>query len=229
MIFPLALLCFLAIISFGSFTSEHVKIRNKKIRTSDMHNRPPGVSAERESPHYCILFTRSVGKGRNLVELSESHTCSFAIWGGLSVFFLSLFLGIVFAAKALYGVNVRSCFSAVELVVIFLASLLDFSVAIVLSAGLDHTCSAFGRAAGQDQPCSLYNLEFPDNSSVAFYGNLTTAKATAWIGTVILDSLTVVYLVLLCSYCRRQWCLGKTEEDQQFKPLIMTTFGETQV
>jgi hypothetical protein len=106
MIFPLALLCFLAIISFGSFTSEHVKIRNKKIRTSDMHNRPPGVSAERESPHYCILFTRSVGKGRNLVELSESHTCSFAIWGGLSVFFLSLFLGIVFAAKALYGVNV---------------------------------------------------------------------------------------------------------------------------
>ena len=46
----------------------------------------------------------------------------------------------------------RSCFSAVELVVIFLTGLLDFSVAVVLSAGLDHTCSAFGRAAGEDQP-----------------------------------------------------------------------------
>ena len=88
--------------------------------------------------------------------------------------------------------------------VIFLASLLDFSVAIVLSAGLDHTCSAFGEAAGQDQPyvkvqlhlsvmdnftflicrCSLYHLEFPDNSSVAFYGNLTTAKVSGMTETV---------------------------------------------
>ena len=106
MIFPLALLCFLSILSFGSFTSEHVKIRGKKLRTSDMSNVPRGVSAERKNPHYCILFTRSMGTGSNLVELSQSHTCSFAIWGGLSVFFLSLLLGIVFAAKALYGVNV---------------------------------------------------------------------------------------------------------------------------
>ena len=53
-------------------------------------------------------------------------------------------------------------------------------------------------------------------------------QATAWIGTVILDVLTVVYFVLLCSYCRRQWCIGKTD-DQQFKPLIMTTFAESEV
>lgn len=54
-------------------------------------------------------------------------------------------------------------------------------------------------------------------------------QATAWIGTVILDVLTVVYFVLLCSYCRRQWCLGRIDEDQQFKPLIMSTFAETEV
>lgn len=106
MIALLALLCFLTVISFGSFTSEHVKIRAKKLQTSDIAYTPRGVSADKESPHYCILFTESMGKGRKLVELSESHTCSFAIWGGLAVFFLSLILGIVFAAKALYGVNV---------------------------------------------------------------------------------------------------------------------------
>ena len=107
MVAPLALLCFLAVISFGSFTSEHVKIRAKKLRTSGMHYVPrSGVSSDGGSPHYCILFAESVGRDRNLVVLSESHSCSFAIWGGLSVFLLSLMLGIVFAAKALYGVNV---------------------------------------------------------------------------------------------------------------------------
>jgi hypothetical protein len=228
MVAPLAVLCLLVIISFGSFTSEHVRIRANKLRTSDMHNVPRGISSDSRSPHYCILFTESMGKDTNLVVLSESPTCSFAIWGGLSVFFLSLLLGIVFAAKAVNGVSVRSCFSLVELCVIVLAALLEFSVAVVLSAGLDHTCNAFEISAGEDLPCSLYYLEFPDNTSISFYGNLITAKATAWIGTIILDVLAVVYLVLLCSYCRRQWCLGNTD-DQQFKPLVMSTLAETEV
>ena len=107
MVGPLALLCFLAIISFGSFTSEHVKIRGKKLRTAGMPNVPRnGVASDANNPHYCILFAESVGRDQNLVVLSESDSCSFAIWGGLTVFFLALLLGIVFAAKALYGVNV---------------------------------------------------------------------------------------------------------------------------
>ena len=52
-------------------------------------------------------------------------------------------------------------------------------------------------------------------------------QATAWIGTVILDVLAVIYFILLCSYCRRR-CLSDTD-DQQFTPLVMTTFAETEV
>ena len=46
----------------------------------------------------------------------------------------------------------RSCFSVVELIVILLMGLLELSVAIVLSAGLERTCKAFKRAAGEDLP-----------------------------------------------------------------------------
>ena len=106
MVVPLVALCILAIISFGSFTSEHVKIRAKKLDTASMDYVPSGISADRNRLRYCILFTESVGEDTNLVVLSENRTCAFAIWGGLSVFFLSLILGIVFTAKALNGVNV---------------------------------------------------------------------------------------------------------------------------
>lgn len=105
MVAPLAFLCFLTVISFGSFTSEHMRIRTKKFHTAHMRNIPRGVSADGSSPHYCILFTESRERGSYLVELSQSPTCSFAIWGGLSVFLISVMLGIIFAAKALYGVN----------------------------------------------------------------------------------------------------------------------------
>lgn len=72
----------------------------------------------------------------------------------------------------------RSCFSAVELVVILLTSLLDFAVAVVLSAGLDHTCSAFGRAIGEDQPYVKNPIRVPLRvlllSSHLYIGALTT-------------------------------------------------------
>ena len=105
MVVPLALLCLLAVISFGSFTSVHLKIRSNRLRTHSMTPVPRnGISPAPGKPHYCILFTEYEGK--NSVVLSESPTCSFVIWGGISVFILSLVLGIVFTAKALYGVNV---------------------------------------------------------------------------------------------------------------------------
>lgn len=104
----------------------------------------------------------------------------------------------------------------VELIVILLMGLLELSVAIVLSAGLERTCSAFKKSAVENLPyviyrnavvlsayyyipqnanlimlteysmssmlffgrCSLYHLEFPDNTSTEFYGNLITAKVS---------------------------------------------------
>ena len=51
-------------------------------------------------------------------------------------------------------------------------------------------------------------------------------QATAWIGTVILDIMAVVYFILLCSYCRRQ---TKTTEDEPSNPLIMTSIAENEV
>ena len=58
-----------------------------------------------------------------------------------------------------------------------------------------------------------------------FYSS-SLLQATAWIATVVLDIMAVVYFILLCSYCRRQ---THTKDDEPSNPLIMTGIAENVV
>ena len=89
MVVACAIVCLLAIISFGSFANEHQKIR----RTYHGHD------------NHCILFSDSAGKNTSTILLSNSRPCMFAIWGEVSVFFLALILGVMFTVKALMAAN----------------------------------------------------------------------------------------------------------------------------
>ena len=82
-----AVLCLMAIISFGSFAATHNKIR-KKIKP----------------PHQCILFAKRYHK-EDLIQLSSGQACVLAIWGEVFVALLSLLLGAVFTVKVAIGVN----------------------------------------------------------------------------------------------------------------------------
>ena len=100
MVVPCAVLCLIAIISFGTFASTHDKIRKE----SDKF--------ERHHPEYrlnrCILFAKSgvdpITK-KEAVFLSEGHACVLAIWGEVFVAFLALLLGVVFVVKAAIGLK----------------------------------------------------------------------------------------------------------------------------
>ena len=92
MVVPCAILCLLAIISFGSFATEHDKIRKAVQKNEGLID-----------PHYCILFIDAVGD--DTVKLSEDHTCVFAIWGEVAVCFLAIVLGVFFTVKAVIGVH----------------------------------------------------------------------------------------------------------------------------
>lgn len=89
MVVACAIICLVAIISFGSFATEHQEIR-RKYDGRDKH---------------CILFTDSAGKNTSTALLSDGQSCMFAIWGEVSVCFLALILGVMFVVKALIGAN----------------------------------------------------------------------------------------------------------------------------
>ena len=78
-----AVLCLIAIISFGSFADAHNKFRK----------------IFRPSPHQCILFLD------DKTGPSTGHACTFSIWGEVFVALLALLLGVAFIVKTAIGVD----------------------------------------------------------------------------------------------------------------------------
>lgn len=90
MVVPCAILCLVAVISFGSFADIHNKIRNK-IQDERGHN-----------VDYCILFTNPA-YNKTLV-LGDDGPCVTSIWGGVCVCLASIVIGVAFVLKAVIGV-----------------------------------------------------------------------------------------------------------------------------
>lgn len=95
MVVPCAILCLISIISFSSFATVNDKIRRAVLNDDHYWD-----------SRYCILFADSGGKDTDQYVLNDDKTtCIVAIWGEVSVTFLSLLLGLLFAVKALIGVT----------------------------------------------------------------------------------------------------------------------------
>ena len=100
MVVPCAILCFVAIISFGTFASTHNEIGKKTDKAEDEY---PLIRWNR-----CILFATTgvdLNSKKNSVFLSDGRACVLAIWGEVFVALLALLLGSVFGVKAAIGVN----------------------------------------------------------------------------------------------------------------------------
>ena len=99
MVIPCVILCFISVVSFGTFAAEHNKIKSKV--------RERGWRGD-----YCILFAKNEGefkKGDTTYQdilLGEDGPCAFAIWGQVTVCFASILLGTLYTVKALVGVKV---------------------------------------------------------------------------------------------------------------------------
>ena len=95
------LLCIISIISFSTFAAEHNKIK-KDMREFD---RQYGTFRQ----DYCILYAENLGDvdhdNRDEIELGNDGPCAFAIWGQVTVCFVSVLLGILFTIKAVVGIN----------------------------------------------------------------------------------------------------------------------------
>lgn len=163
MVVPCAFLCLMALISFSCFAYEHDKIR-KSLREVNPH------------ADYCILFMKSAANGT--VSPGNDPPCVLAIWGEVCVFFLSIFIGAWFIVKAVIALKAwvnytrqlyiarglsiimyiwsLSVFSIAEFGGLTLGALLDFTVAIVISAGLQQTCDALEDDEYVHSHCNLY-------------------------------------------------------------------------
>ena len=94
MVVPCAVLCLVAIISFGTFASKHNEIGKKLDKAEQKY---PDVHSNR-----CILFATTK---YNSVFLSGGRACVVAIWSEVFVALLALLLGVVFSVKVAIGVN----------------------------------------------------------------------------------------------------------------------------
>lgn len=95
------LLCIISIISFSTFAAEHNKIKKDVVE----FDRKQGSSRQ----DYCILYAESLGDvdhdNRDEIELGSDGPCAFAIWGQVTVCFVSVLLGTLFTVKAVVGIN----------------------------------------------------------------------------------------------------------------------------
>ena len=100
MVVPCAVLCLVAVISFGTFASTHNEIGKKTDKAEDEY---PLLRWNR-----CILFA-TTGKdpdtGEKQIFLSDGRACVVAIWGEVFVALFALLLGVAFSFKAAIGVN----------------------------------------------------------------------------------------------------------------------------
>ena len=99
MVIPCVILCFISVVSFATFAAEHAEIKSK-------------VREGNSRADYCILFSKNDGeverhgKTYQNIILGEDGPCAFAIWGQVTVCFVSILLGTLYTVKALVGVKV---------------------------------------------------------------------------------------------------------------------------
>ena len=101
MVFPCVMLCIISVISFSTFAYEHNRVK------SDVKKADERLGIPRRD--YCILYAESLGDidhdKKDEIELGNDGPCAFAIWGEVTVCFVSILLGTLYVVKALIGIN----------------------------------------------------------------------------------------------------------------------------
>jgi hypothetical protein len=99
-----------------------------------------------------------------------------------------------------------SCSVVIELALSTIGALWAFTVSVVITVGLEQTCSAYYDTfpdIDSSSPCCsfFYRHKDDDLSNVYFYEGINTSRITAWFAMGVLIFLSGVYLCILLRYC----------------------------
>ncbi|KAL5463527.1 hypothetical protein EMCRGX_G032427 [Ephydatia muelleri] len=129
---------------------------------------------------------------------NSQYSCEFIIATNAILFVADVVLVVVAVIRIILALNLH-CTVFVEFGALFVATVFAFILGVALSIGVDITCDAVGKFYSSG--CTDKPLPF---TQVDFYPVLNATQAAMWFNFLFLFILTVIFVVRMVLYLRRQ-------------------------
>ena len=158
-------------------------------------------SATAQIPHFCELYSSyhtADPTTKSNFTFNSQYSCEFIIATNGILVATDVVLVVIAVIRIILALNLH-CTVFVEFGALFVATVFAFILGVTLSIGVDITCDAV--ASFYSSSCMDKFLPF---TQVEFYPVLNVTQAAMWFNFLFLFILTVIFIVRMVLYLRRQ-------------------------